>query len=163
MEKHTIEPFYNEFSKVLILGSFPSITSRNMGFFYAHPQNRFWQVLEIVFDTKIGKDIDSKKDFLNKYNIALYDVCFECEIKGSSDSSIKKVIPTDIGKLLKSSNIKKIYTNGKLSFNLYNKLIKDKVKIEAVSLPSTSPANAKYKLEDLVKEYKVIKEYLDKV
>ncbi len=91
MVKQPIEPYYNKDSKVLILGSFPSITSREAGFFYAHPKNRFWPVLAKIFDTVIDSDIVSKKAFLKKYKIALYDVCYECEIKGSSDAILKKL------------------------------------------------------------------------
>ncbi len=161
MIEQPIEPYYNSDSEVLILGSFPSKTSRDAGFFYAHPQNRFWPTLAKVFDTKIDNDTLSKKAFLKKHKIALYDVCFQCEIKGSSDASIKKVVPSDIGFILKNSQIKKIFINGKLAYNLYNKLIKDKIGMDAVSLPSTSPANAKFRLDDLVREYQVIKTYLD--
>ena len=109
MIKQPIEPYYNKDSKVLILGSFPSIASREFGFFYAHPQNRFWPTLANVFNTVIDSDIAAKKAFLKKYKIALYDVCYECEIKGSSDASIKKVIPSDIGTIIKNSQIKKIF------------------------------------------------------
>ncbi len=157
MEKHTIEPFYKENSKILILGSFPSVKSREAGFYYAHPQNRFWQVLSKIYNTKIEDDIISKKTFLTKHNIALYDVCASCEIKKSSDSSIKKVIPNDILKIINNSEIKRIYLNGKTAYNLYNKYLRDNLKIEGIPLPSTSPANAKFSLNDLVLAYKVIK------
>lgn len=158
MEKHTIKPFYNENSKILILGSFPSIKSREFGFYYSHPQNRFWKVLSKVFNEEIANDIPSKKAFLKNHNIALYDVCASCTIKGSSDTSIKNVIPCNIAPILANSCIKTIYVNGKTAYNLYNKLIKDKINKEAIYLPSTSPANAKYHLDDLCNAYQIIKQ-----
>lgn len=160
MELHTIAPFYNDDSEILILGSFPSVKSRKAGFYYAHPYNRFWKVLEMVFQDQMESDIDSKKAFLTKHKIALFDVCAACEIKGSSDISIKNVVPNDIAKVLANSNIKHIYTNGKAAYNLYNKLIKDNTKIEAIYLPSTSPANATFSLAKLIHEYEIIKDNL---
>lgn len=156
MEKHTIEAYYNNDSEILILGSFPSVKSRELGFYYAHPQNRFWQVLSQVFKENIENDIKSKKEFLKRNKIALFDVIASCEITGSSDSSIKNVIPNDIGKLLKNSKIEKIFVNGRTAYNLYNKYIKDKIGVFAIYLPSTSPANATYSLEKLVNYYKVL-------
>ncbi len=156
MEKHTIEAYYNSDSEILILGSFPSVKSRELGFYYAHPQNRFWRVLSKVFKEDIENNIESKKEFLKRNKIALFDVIASCKIMGSSDSSIKNVRPNDIGKLLKNSKIEKIYVNGKTAFNLYNKYIKDKIGIEAIYLPSTSPANATYSLEKLVSYYKIL-------
>jgi len=157
MEKHTLEPFYNKDSEILILGSFPSVKSREKGFYYAHPKNRFWQVLRIIYNEELI-DIDSKKKFLIKYKIALYDVCASCDIEKSKDASIKNVIPNNIESILKETNINKIYVNGKTAYNLYNKLLRNKINVEAIYLPSTSPANAKFKLEDLIKEYERIKD-----
>ncbi len=158
MELHTIEPFYRKDSEILILGSFPSVKSREAGFYYAHPCNRFWKVLASVFKEDIQDNINSKKKFLIKHKIALFDVCAACEIKGSSDTSIRKVIPNDIADILLNSKVKYIYTNGKAAYNLYNKLIKKNVNKEAVSLPSTSPANATFNLLKLTKEYQIIKD-----
>lgn len=157
MEKHTIAPYYNKFSEILILGSFPSVQSREFGFYYAHKQNRFWKVLSILYHEEIKRDIESKKKFLDKYKIALFDVCYSCDIKSSSDASIKNVVPNNLEPILKTANIKYIYVNGKTAFHLYNKLLKDKIGVEAIYLPSTSSANATYSLEDLVKEYKILK------
>lgn len=156
MEKHTLEAYYNPDSEILILGSFPSVKSRELGFYYAHPQNRFWKVLSHVFKENIENNIKDKKEFLKKHKIALFDVIASCEITGSSDSSIKNVVPNDILKLLKNSKIKKIYVNGKTAFNLYNKYIKDKIRIEATCLPSTSPANATFSIDDLVQCYQIL-------
>ena len=150
--KHELEPFYDKDSKILILGSIPSIKSRELGFYYMHPFNRFWQVLEKVFKEKI---ID-KKAFLIKHHIALWDVIKECDIKSSSDSSIKNVKVNDINKLLKKTKINKIYTTGSKANSLYQKYIYPKTKIKNIALPSTSSANAKMKLETLVEEYKII-------
>lgn len=154
MEYHTIKPFYNKDSKILILGSFPSIKSREAGFYYAHPQNRFWKVLSNIFN----ETIENKQEFLKKNHIALFDVCASCEIKGSSDASIKEVVPNDISEILNSSEIKIIFLNGKTAANLYKKYMQD-IKISSVVLPSTSPANATFNLAKLVKEYQVIKEF----
>ena len=154
MKEHTIPPFYNSDSKVLILGSFPSVRSREEGFYYAHPQNRFWKVLASIFN----EEITDKKAFLKKHQIALFDVCASCEIKGSSDASIKKVIPNDIKKLIKESEIKVILLNGKTATNLFEKWMKD-IEIPTISLPSTSPANATYSLDKLTKEYEIIKKF----
>ena len=154
MEKHTILPFYKKDSKVLILGSFPSRKSREEGFYYAHPRNRFWPVLSSIFE----EEIKDKKAFLEKHHIALYDVCASCEIKGSSDASIKEVIPNDLNEILASSKIKIIILNGKTASNLYKKLFKE-IKTPIITLPSTSPANASYSLSSLIEQYRIIKEF----
>ncbi len=156
MEKHTIPAYYNKDSEILILGSFPSVKSREAGFYYAHPQNRFWQVLREVYNDNFLDTILDKKAFLKRNKIALFDVCAECEIKKSSDASIKKIVPNDILDILNKTKVKRIYINVKTAYKLYNKYLKDKLKIEAICLPSTSPANAKYRLQDLVNEYKVL-------
>ena len=154
MEYHTIKPYYRNDSQVLILGSFPSVKSRAEGFYYAHPQNRFWKVLENLFDEKI----EDKKEFLKVHHIALFDVCASCEIKGSSDASIKEVVPNDIKKIIKNSQIKIIFLNGKTAANLYKKYIKNR-EVPSIALPSTSPANATINLEKLIEEYKIIKKF----
>lgn len=156
MEKHTIPAFYHKDSQVLILGSFPSVKSREEGFYYAHPQNRFWKILSHLYQ----EEIVDKKEFLTKHHIALFDVCASCEIKGSSDASIKKVVPNDLSKIMKESQIKAIILNGKTATNLYRKLIKG-LEIETISLPSTSPANATYSLDKLVEEYQIIKKFTE--
>lgn len=156
MEKHTIPAFYHKDSQVLILGSFPSVKSREEGFYYAHPQNRFWKILSHLYQ----EEIVDKKEFLTKHHIALFDVCASCEIKGSSDASIKKVVPNDLSKIVKESQIKAIILNGKTATNLYQKLIKG-LEIETISLPSTSPANATYSLDKLVEEYQIIKKFTE--
>lgn len=154
METHTIPPYYNKDSQVLILGSFPSVKSREAGFYYAHPQNRFWKLLSTIYE----EEIKDKKKFLKKHKIALFDVCASCEIKGSSDASIRKVVPNDLEKIQKESQIKIILLNGKTATNLFQKYMKE-IKIKTISLPSTSPANATYSFNELLKEYKVIREF----
>ncbi len=159
MVSHPFPPLYNSNSKILILGSFPSVKSREQMFFYGHPQNRFWKVLSAVFDEKIPQTNPEKKQFLLSHNIALWDTIGSCEIVGSSDSSIKNVVPNDIGIILKSADIKAIFTNGKTSDKYYNKYIKNKVERDAVCLPSTSPANAAWNLERLTDAWSIIKNY----
>lgn len=156
MEYHTIKPYYNKDSKVLILGSFPSRKSREEGFYYAHPQNRFWKILSHIYN----EEITDKNAFLKKHHLALFDVCASCEIIGSSDASIKEVVPNDISKILTESKITHIILNGKTATNLYNKFMKN-IPIKVISLPSTSPANAAFSLEALISEYKIIKNFTD--
>lgn len=151
---HEFGPFYDKKSKILILGSIPSPKSRELGFYYMHPQNRFWKVLSSVFDEEVPISIEDKKQLLKKHNIALWDVLKSCDIDGASDSSIKNPIPNDIEVILNNSKVEKIYTTGKTAYKFYNKYILSKIGIEAIYLSSTSPANAKMSLEELVEEYK---------
>ncbi len=154
--KHSFPPYYESDSEILILGSIPSVISRQEKFYYMHPENRFWKTLGLVYKTDIGKTIKEKKQFLKDNKIALWDVIESCLISGSSDSSIKDVKPTDINSLLSKTNIKKIYTTGNKAYQLYNKYSYPLTKREALLLPSTSSANAKWRLDDLVKEYQVL-------
>jgi len=153
---HSIEPVFDERSRVLILGSFPSVASREQAFFYGHPQNRFWRVLSKIFDEPLPIGIAEKKQLLLSHGIALWDVIASCDIVGSSDSSIKNVVPNDISIILSSAKIKTIFVNGKASEKYYNKYIKPTISIPAIYLPSTSPANATWQLEKLVNEWKQI-------
>ena len=157
MTLHTISPVYDDNSKVLILGSFPSVKSREERFFYAHPQNRFWKVLAFVLNWEIPKTIEDKKKMLLQNNIALWDVVFSCDIVGSSDSSIKNVEPTELRKILDAANIKQIYANGSKAGQLYKKYQLPLTGMEAVILPSTSPANAAWSLERLCEAWRKIK------
>lgn len=156
--KHELAPIYNEESEVLILGSMPSVKSREVGFYYGHPKNRFWKVLECVFDEKI----EDKKSFLLEKKIALWDVLASCEIKASSDASIKNAKPNDLEKIIRESKIKVIFTTGKTAYKYYIKFFENKIELPVICLPSTSPANAKVSETELVEEYKRIKEYLNK-
>lgn len=154
---HPISPFFDKESKVLILGSFPSVKSREQGFFYGNPQNRFWKVLSTVFGDETPETIDQKKVFLKKNNVAVYDVIFSCEITGSSDSSIKNVTPSDICRIIKKSNIQKIFLNGKTAGRLYEKYLAANVSMPFEVLPSTSPANAAFSLMRLVQKWQAVK------
>ncbi len=155
---HTLKPIFDENSKILILGSLPSVISREKNFYYANPTNRFWMILENIFNVKLNTP-EEKEKFLLKNNIALWDVIKSCDIKGSSDSFIKDVKVNNIKEIIKNSKIKYIFCTGKTSYNLFNKYIK--VNIPVSYLPSPSSANAKMKLNDLINEYKVIKKYLN--
>ena len=159
MEKHTLEPFYNNDSKILILGSFPSVKSREIGFYYSHPQNRFWKVLAYIFNEEIPTSIEEKKELLKRNKIALFDVCATCDIKASSDASIKNVVPNNLEEIFNNSKIKVIAFDGKTAYNLYQKYFKDKYDVELISLPSTSPANATWDMQRLINEYRVLNKY----
>lgn len=158
--KHPIPPFWNKNSRILILGSFPSVKSRETMFFYGHAQNRFWKVISLVTGCDVPKTIDSKKELLQSNCIALWDVIASCEITGSSDASIKNPIPNDIGTIINQADIRQIFVNGKTAAALYDKHILPRYKRNAIALPSTSPANAAWSLERLIKEWNIIKEYL---
>ncbi len=157
MIKHPISPVFDENSKILILGSFPSVKSREEMFFYGHRQNRFWQVTAAVFGAQVPVTTEEKRSFLLEHGIAVWDVIGECDIVGSSDNSIRNVKANDISVILNSADIRCIYTNGKTAHKYYEKYIKDAVNREAVCLPSTSPANAAWTLEKLVYAWKVIR------
>lgn len=159
MIRHNIEPLYDKNSKILILGSFPSVKSREAQFFYHHPQNRFWKIMSELFHEDCSS-IENKKKCLLNHNIAIWDVINSCDIEGSSDSSIKNVVVNNLNEVIINSKIKTVFTNGKKSYELYNKYCLKNTNITAIPLPSTSPANAMYSLERLLKEWKVIKEYL---
>lgn len=157
--KHTLKPIYNKNSKILILGSIPSITSRTNNFYYAHKQNRFWKIINIIFETNLITNKE-KEIFLLKNNIALYDMIKECDISKSSDSSIKNIKINNIKKIISNSKIKYIFCEGKLAYNLFKKYYSD-LNIDYFYLPSTSSANAAFSLERLLKEYNIIKEKLN--
>ncbi len=150
---HNIPPVYDKNSKILILGSFPSVKSREAQFFYGHPQNRFWKVLSAVLGCECPVTTDEKKAMLLSHNIAVWDVIGSCEITGSSDASIRSVVPNDIAGLVAETAITSIFANGATSYNMYKRYCRDTVGIEAVKLPSTSPANASYSLERLTAEW----------
>ena len=147
---HPIPPFYDKESKILILGSFPSVKSREQMFFYGHPQNRFWKVIASVFSDKEPATVPEKKAFLRVHHIALWDVIGSCDIEGSSDSSIDNVIVNDISKILKMADIHGIFVNGKTAEKYYKRYIEQELGIKADCLPSTSPANAAWRVETLI-------------
>ncbi len=156
MVVHPIPPVFDERSKILILGSFPSVRSREERFFYGHPQNRFWKVLAALFSCAEPRTIEEKKFFLLSHGIALWDVIASCDIVGSADSSIKNAVPNDVESLLRHANIEKIFVNGKASEKYYNKYLKEKLGRSAICLPSTSPANAAWTMEKLIGAWSAI-------
>ena len=157
MITHPIEPVFDKESGILILGSFPSVRSREEGFFYGHPQNRFWKVTSAVFGETVPHKIDEKKAFLLRNHIALWDVIGSCEITGSSDSSIRNATVNDISLILKTADIKAIYLNGGKAYQLYQKYMYPLIGREGIQLPSTSPANAAWNLEKLTSAWKIIR------
>ena len=157
-EYHLIEPIYDKDSKILILGSFPSVKSREANFFYHHPQNRFWRVLAAVYQDTVPEAIADKKAFLKRHQIALWDVIASCNIKGSSDSSISDVEVNDLNMIIANSSVKHIYTNGNLADKLYHRYFDAIIDLPVTKLPSTSPANAAYSLDKLLIYWRVINE-----
>ena len=154
MIEHPIPPLFDENAKILILGSFPSVKSRECGFYYGHPQNRFWKVTAFVFGEEVPRTEEEKRSMILRNNVALWDVIASCDITGSSDSSIKNVVPNDVKRVINSSNVQKIYVNGKKAKSLYDKYLEKELGITAVCLPSTSPANASWSLDRLQNEWK---------
>ena len=151
---HPIPPVYDSDSKILILGSFPSVKSREGRFFYHHPQNRFWKVLAALTDSPVPQSIEEKTALLLQNHIALWDTIQSCEITGSSDSSIRNVVPNDLLPILEAADIRQIYCNGGTSHRLYQRYLYPELGRAAVKLPSTSPANAAYSFELLVNIWK---------
>lgn len=156
MLQHPIAPVYDKDSRILILGSFPSVKSRQEGFFYGHPQNRFWRVVAALCQCDAPRTVNEKKALLLSNHIAVWDVIMSCDIVGSSDSSIKNVIPNDLSIILEQAHIEKIFVNGRKAEQLYKKYIMPQIKREAVCLPSTSPANAAWNLERLIEAWREI-------
>ena len=158
---HPFEPIYDADSKILILGTIASPKSREYGFFYGHPQNNFWRVLSNIFGVKSLETVEDKKIFLLENNIAVWDVLHSCEISGADDASIKNPVVNDFSGIFANSKINAVFTTGKTATKLYNKYCAEKTKIIPIYLPSTSPANRKYyNFDALIKEYGVIKKYL---
>lgn len=157
MISHPFPPLYNKDSKILILGSFPSVKSREQMFFYGHPQNRFWKVISSVYQCNEPKTIEEKKQFLFKNGIALWDVIASCEITGSSDSSIRNVKANDISRIIKEADIRQIFLNGKTAEKYFKKYTISQINRDAVCLPSTSPANATWSVKCLIEKWKVLK------
>ena len=155
---HPFPPVYDAESEILILGSFPSVKSREIMLYYGHPQNRFWRVLAAVYNADVPQNIDEKTRFLLKHHIALWDVLASCEITGSADSSIKNAVPNDLSVILSRADIRRIYTNGKTSEKYYKRFSEEITGRGSVCLPSTSPANAVWSLDRLIGAWKVIAE-----
>ena len=151
---HTFEPVFDKHSRILILGSLPSVKSREQNFYYGHPQNRFWKVLAALTQSDVPQTIQEKKALLLRSHIAVWDVVQECDIIGSSDASIKNVTPTDLKRILAESDIKALFANGKTAAKLYDKFQKNSTGRQIITLPSTSPANAACSLEDLIGKWR---------
>ncbi|MGN0355093.1 MAG: DNA-deoxyinosine glycosylase, partial [Muricoprocola sp.] len=143
---HDFEPIYNQESRILILGTLPSVKSREQQFYYGHPQNRFWKLLASLMESEPPQTIEEKKAFLLEHHIAIWDVIAQCDIIGSSDSSIKNVVPTDLNQILKQASINQIFANGGKAYQLYMKYSFPQTKKEIIKLPSTSPANAAFQM-----------------
>ena len=154
--KHTFDPVFDAESKILILGSFPSVKSRENNFFYGHPQNRFWKVMANVLDWNVPTTIEEKREMLLNNYVAVWDVIASCSILGSSDTSIKDVVVNDFSRILENSKVERVYVNGGKAYELYHKYAEKVTRIKAVKLPSTSPANAAWSIEKLTKTWKEI-------
>ena len=154
--QHPLSPIFDIDSTILVLGSFPSVASRKAGFYYHHPQNRFWKVIAALTQEPIPKTIEEKKNLVLRHHIALWDVIEECSIKGSSDASIHDVKASDIQTLLQQSSIERIFANGKTAGKLYEKWCEPFTCKAITTLPSTSPANAAYDMQRLLTLWSVI-------
>lgn len=165
---HPFPSFHDEKSTILILGSFPSVKSREQMFFYGHPQNRFWKVLAGVFDENfyaeenrlfaqsdiyVPQTIPEKKVFLAEHHLALWDVIAACDISGSADASIRNVVPNDLSEIIDNSPIEKIIVNGRTAEKYYKKYTEKIIGYRAICLPSTSPANAAWSVDKLIEEW----------
>ena len=150
---HPIPPTWDERSELLILGSFPSVKSREMRYFYGHPQNRFWRVLAALFDEPFPETVEQRRDLLLRHHIAVWDVIASCSIVGSSDSSIRDVRVNDLRPILDGAPIRRIYTNGGKAGELYRRFSQPLTGRPAIVLPSTSPANAAWSLDRLVETW----------
>ena len=160
LQIHNIDPVYDEESRVLLLGSFPSVRSREAGFFYAHPRNRFWPLLALLFSLPEPQTVEEKKALLHAQHIALWDSAASCTITGSGDASIRNAQPNDIPALLAKTKICAIFANGQTAYALYRRLIEPKTGISARLLPSTSPANAAFSMERLLEEWACVRDTL---
>lgn len=151
---HPFPPVVDADCKILVLGSFPSVKSREEGFFYGHPQNRFWRMLATVLNEDVPTDIPAKHALLLQHHIALWDVIASCEIQGSSDASVKNAIPVDITRITGMAHIERVICNGTLAGRLYQQYLRPVLGIDEVTLPSTSPANAAWSLDRLIQAWR---------
>ena len=163
-QTHPFKPIFDKNSKILILGSFPSVISRKFGLYYTNPQNRFWRVLAGILNANVPESTDEKIKFLLSHHIAIYDAAISCEIEGSSDAKMSKIVPVNLKPLFKEANITQVYANGGKAYEICKKYLESGIikatKNEVIKLPSTSPANAKFSLEKLVFEWRVVAEVL---
>lgn len=155
---HSIPPVFDSRSEILILGSFPSVKSREQQFFYGHPQNRFWRVLAAVFEAPCPETVEEKKAFLLEHRIALWDVIGACEITGSADTSIRNAVPNDLSAIFNTTEIRAIFVNGKTAMRYYDRYLRPRFGRDGICLPSTSPANAAWTLERLVETWQIVRQ-----
>ena len=159
-QMHPFKPIFDKNSKILILGSFPSVISRKFGFYYTNPQNRFWRVLAGILNADVPESTDEKIKFLLSHHIAIYDAAISCEIEGSSDAKMSKIVPANLKPLFKEANITQVYANGGKAYGICKKYLEDEIikatKNEVIKLPSTSPANAKFSLEKLTNQWSMV-------
>ena len=153
---HPFDPVVNKRCHTLILGSFPSVKSRENAFYYGHPQNRFWKVLAAVFGEEVPADIPAKKALLLRHGLALWDVIASCEIEGSSDASVKNAVPVDIAQVTAIAPVRRVICNGGLAAKLYRKHLQPLTGIEALTAPSTSPANAAWSQDRLTEAWRTL-------
>ena len=153
---HEFEPVFDENCRVLILGTFPSVKSREQSFYYGHPQNRFWKVISRITEEPLPETVEEKKSMLLKHHIAVWDVIESCDIIGSSDSSIRNVVPSDLTRILSAASIEAIYANGGTAKRLFERYQKKSTGREIIGLPSTSPANAAWNLDRLLSAWNCI-------
>ena len=161
---HPFKPIFDKNSKILILGSFPSVISRKFGFYYTNPQNRFWRVLAAILNAAVPESTDEKIKFLLSHHIAIYDAAISCEIEGSSDAKMSKIIPVNLEPIFSGARIAQVFANGGKAYEICKKYLEDEIikatKNEVIKLPSTSPANAKFSLEKLMQEWRVVTDIL---
>lgn len=153
---HPLEPVYRADSKILILGSFPSVKTRANGFYYGHPANRFWPLMAALFQEPLPQTIQARRTLLLQHHIALYDSIYQCDIAGSSDASIQAVIPADLQPIFETASIRRVFCNGATAYSFYQKYQAKETGLSGIQLPSTSPANARYRLADLLEAWKQI-------
>ena len=159
-QTHPFKPIFDKNSKILILGSFPSVVSRKFGFYYTNPQNRFWRVLAAILNAAVPESTDQKIKFILSHHIAIYDAAISCEIEGSSDAKMSKIVPVNLKPIFKEANITRVYANGGKAYEICKKYLEDEIikatKNEVIKLPSTSPANAKFSLEKLTNQWSMV-------
>lgn len=154
--EHSFPAFYEADAEILILGSIPSVKSREIGFYYMHPQNRFWKVLTMIYQEEVPDSVEGKKDFLRSHKIALWDVLASCTITGSQDSTIQNPVVNPIAEVLERTQVTKICTTGRKAYELYQKYCLSETKMEAILLPSTSPLNCAHSLEEISEKYRTV-------